>query len=101
MECLAGSHAQLVANILKNQRLNLCKFSNPSRIEVEVTDLETKITTVYHSLSQAGKALNCSHKIISQYISRNQQTPYRPPLPCCGEAAGGGGKGRYIIKKIL
>jgi len=53
--------------------------------KIQVTDLETNKKTDYYSMSEAAKALDVHRKIISQYISKKQQTPY---------------KGRYIFSVI-
>lgn len=37
-------------------------LSNPNSIKIEVLDLQTGISTIYNSISAAGKALNCSQK---------------------------------------
>ena len=52
--------------------------------QIEVTDIKNNTTTSYDSISEATRALNLpSHKIITNYILRNQQKPY---------------KGRYTFK---
>jgi len=57
----------------------------PSQV-IEVTDIQNNTTTSYDSIHEATRALNLpSHKIISMYIIRNQQKPY---------------KGKYTFKKI-
>jgi len=54
--------------------------------QIEVTDITNNTTTSYDSISAAAKALNLpSHKIISNYIIRNQNKPY---------------KARYTFKKL-
>lgn len=54
--------------------------------KIKVMDILDNTTAYYNSLSETAKALNISsHKIISQYISRKQQTPY---------------KNRYVFIKI-
>jgi len=62
-------------------------LSNPSnRKKIEVTDITNNTTTSYDSIHEAARVLNLpSHKIISNYIIRNQKKPY---------------KGRYIFKKL-
>jgi len=81
---LKMSAAQLGSKKSEESKLkNL--LSSRTRIEIEVTDLETNISTIYKSQSQASKALNCSHKIISQYFKRNQKVPYL---------------GRYVFNKF-
>jgi hypothetical protein len=54
--------------------------------KIEVYDEKNKETTIYNSMSDAAKALNIKHTIISLFISRNQQKPY---------------KGRYRLKKNI
>jgi hypothetical protein len=53
--------------------------------KLEVTDLETNISTVYNSIGAAAKDLNINRGIISGYFNRNQIKPYR---------------GRYVFTKI-
>jgi len=54
--------------------------------KIKVIDTINNTTVYYNSMSETAKALNISsHKIISQYISYKQQTPY---------------KNRYIFIKI-
>ena len=53
--------------------------------KIEVFDEKNKITTIYNSMSEAAKALNIKHTIISIFISNNQKKPY---------------KGLYRFKKI-
>ena len=53
---------------------------------IEVTDIKNNQATTYDSINEAAKALNLpSHSIISNYIQRNQQKPY---------------KGQYTFKKV-
>jgi hypothetical protein len=62
--------------------------NQPNAVKIEVLDLgasPTDITTIFHSIREAGKALNINHSIISEYFSRNQKRPY---------------KGRYILQII-
>lgn len=81
---LKMSTAQLGSKKSEESKLkNL--LSSKTRVKVEVTDLETNISTIYESQSQASRALSCSHKIISQYLKREQKVAYL---------------GRYIFKKI-
>nr|YP_009568491.1 hypothetical protein [Drechslerella brochopaga]QBL02571.1 hypothetical protein [Drechslerella brochopaga] len=53
--------------------------------KISVFDNKNNITTYYNSMSEAAKALNIKHYIISKCLSRNQTTPY---------------KGRYIFKML-
>jgi hypothetical protein len=43
--------------------------NQPNAVKIEVLDLETDITTIFHSIREAGKALNINHSIISEYFS--------------------------------
>jgi len=76
------------------------KIDNPSRFkkgqpkiegsgtpsqQIEVTDITNNITTSYDSIRSAARTLNIHFKIISKYIIRNQQKPY---------------KGQYTFKKL-
>jgi hypothetical protein len=46
--------------------------------QIKVTNVQTNQKTTYNSMGEAARALNLSsHKIISQYIKNNQQTPYK------------------------
>ncbi len=56
---------------------------SPSQ-QIEVTDLEEKTSTTYISIHEAAAALNIRIQAISNYINRNQKTPY---------------KGKYIFKR--
>ena len=47
----------------------------PSGIEVEVTDLETNITTSYHAIRAAARALNIDKRYIENYIYLKQDNP--------------------------
>jgi hypothetical protein len=61
-------------------------LGNPNCKKIEVNYLESNTSTIYNSMGEAAKSLNLSsHKIISQYISRKQQIPY---------------KGRYIFRRV-
>lgn len=53
--------------------------------KIEVTDLTKNLTTIYDSISLAGRALDIKHSIITVYFKNNQKSPY---------------KGRYIFKKV-
>jgi len=57
--------------------------NQPNAKKIEVTDVTTNITTSYISIHEAAAALNIRIQAISNYINRNQKTPY---------------KGKYIFK---
>lgn len=52
-----------------------------SGLEVEITDLETKITTIYKSIREAAKAIGSDIKTIlrreKSQIEKGINTPYR------------------------
>jgi hypothetical protein len=54
-------------------------------IKIEVVDLETNISTMFHSANAAARALNISQPAITTYFRNNQKKPI---------------KGRYVIRKI-
>lgn len=49
--------------------------SQPSGIEVEVTDLETNTTTTYHAIRAAARALGIDKRYIEHYIYLKQNKP--------------------------
>jgi hypothetical protein len=55
-----------------------------SSVKIEVTDLQTGISTSYISMREAARALNILQSSISQYFKNNQKKPV---------------KGRYIFVK--
>ena len=61
-------------------RINL-PISSTRSLEVEITDLETKITTNYFSIRKAAKAINSDIKTIlrreTQQIEKGINTPYK------------------------
>jgi len=61
-------------------RINL-PISSTRSLEVEITELETKITTVYFSIRKAAKAINYDIKTIlrreKQQIEKGEITPYK------------------------
>ncbi len=44
-------------------------------MQIEVTDLETNITTSYDSMGAAARALNISKSCISKFVRKNQKKP--------------------------
>jgi hypothetical protein len=52
---------------------------------LEVFDIDTRVTTLYESISAAGRALSIPQRCIYTYFSRNQLKPYR---------------GKYVFKKV-
>jgi hypothetical protein len=61
--------------------------NQPNSIKIEVVDLETNISTIYHSANAAAKALNISQPAITTYFRNNGYQ--KKPI-----------KGRYVIRKI-
>jgi hypothetical protein len=55
----------------------LAKMSaaNSSSIKVEVTDLERNISTIYHAIKTAARALGIDKRYIEHYIYLNQDKP--------------------------
>jgi group I intron endonuclease len=51
--------------------------SGSPSVSIEVLDLETGIKTIYPSMSEVARALGIPKMRISQYLSRNQQKPYK------------------------
>lgn len=78
-------HSVETLNLLREAALNRTKLSKPG-VEVEITDLETKLTTYYESIRKAAKAINSDIKSLSRreksQLKKGINTPYR---------------GRYII----
>jgi group I intron endonuclease len=52
-------------------------YNLSQRKEIIVTDVTTNITTSYISIHEAAAALNIRIQAISNYINRNQKTPYK------------------------
>jgi len=59
--------------------------SGSPSIKIKVFDILTDISTIYNSISEAAKALNCPSSSISVYFSRKRQTPF---------------KKRYLLEKL-
>lgn len=68
-------------------KISAARLKNPQAIckQIEVTDLQTGISTVYNSINLAGKTLNVSHSSIINNINSKKQKPY---------------KGRYVFKLL-
>jgi len=69
-----------ISDALKGKRKGKprTKGSGKASQLIEVFDLEEKTTTSYNSFSEAARALNLpSHKVIFNYILRNQKKPYK------------------------
>lgn len=49
---------------------------SPSK-KIIVCDILNNETTVYESMTSAAKALNISKSVISKFLSKNQQKPYK------------------------
>lgn len=58
-------HTAEALDSMRNAALNRTKLANPG-IEVEITDLETKLTTTYESIRKAAKAINSDIKSLSR-----------------------------------
>lgn len=66
-----GKHTDEALNSMRNAALNRSKLSKPG-VEVEITDLETKLTTVYESIRKAAKAINSDIKSLSRRYARER-----------------------------
>ena len=65
------------ANISASQMGNSYGKNQPSSQKIEVTDLQTGISTSYNSINEAARALDINPRCITSYFSRNQQKPYK------------------------
>jgi hypothetical protein len=70
----------------KEETKSKIKKSQPTRIMILVTDIVTKVETVYDSISEAARALKSSSGNISRYFKKTQKTPL---------------KQRYLLKKNI
>jgi len=53
--------------------------------QIEVTDIQNNQTTIYDSIREAARALNCDHSAIGYYFKSKNINPY---------------KGRYVFKLL-
>lgn len=60
-------------------------LNHPNSKKIEVIDLELNTVTIYTSIRAAGRALDIGHNSLSNYLKRNQKSPY---------------KGRYVFKFV-
>lgn len=74
------THTEESLNLLKSAAANRVKSPVPG-IEVEITDLETKITTTYESIRKAANAIDSDIKSITRREKSQSEkginTPYR------------------------
>jgi hypothetical protein len=74
------THTTEALNLMRYTALNRTKLSKAG-VEVEITDLETNITTTYESIRKAAKAINSDIKSLSRreklQLERGINTPYR------------------------
>jgi hypothetical protein len=79
------THTPEALNLIRTAALKRTKLHKPG-VEVEITDLETKLTTTYESIRKAAKAINSDIKSLSRreksQLEKGITTPYR---------------GRYIV----
>jgi hypothetical protein len=59
--------------------------NNPNSIKIQVTDIETNITTIYNSIGEAARAIGVQQGSISVYLAANRPGPY---------------KRRYLLEKV-
>jgi group I intron endonuclease len=65
------------AKMSASQMGNTNGQNHPNSIKIEVTDLELNTKTTFGSISEAARALNITHCVISTYFRRNQIKPYK------------------------
>jgi hypothetical protein len=65
------------ANISASLMGNSNAKNHPNSLKIQVTDLETNISTTYDSIRAAERALNLNSGIITTYFKNNQQKPYK------------------------
>ena len=58
-------HTPESLNLIRAAALNRTKLNKPG-VEVEITDIETKLTTTYESIRKAAKAINSDIKSLSR-----------------------------------
>jgi group I intron endonuclease len=73
------------AKMSASKKGNTYAKNHPNSIKIEVMDLETNISTVYNSIREAARALNCTHGSLRLNINSKRQFPY---------------KGRYALKRV-
>ena len=78
---------KLKLSLLVKSEETIAKFSEGQRTrqKIEVTDLELNVTTEYHAIRAAARALDIDRRYIENYINLNQTEPV---------------KGRYTFKRI-
>jgi hypothetical protein len=73
-------HSEKSLVLLRIAAQNRVKSPIPG-IEIEITDLETKLTTTYESIRKAAKAINSDIKSISRHeklkLEKGSSKPYR------------------------
>jgi hypothetical protein len=61
--------------------------SNPNRIKIKVTDLETNVTISYASIKEAAGAIGCDASSINHNLKSIRQKPYK-------------GRYKFVIEKF-
>lgn len=73
-------HSEKSIDLLRTIALNRAK-PHKAGVEVEITDLETKLTVTYESIRKAAKAINSDIKSLSRreksQLEKGINTPYR------------------------
>jgi hypothetical protein len=73
-------HTTEALNLIRNTALNRTKLSKPG-VVVEISDLETKLTSTYESIRKAANAINSDIKSLSRreksQLEKGINTPYR------------------------
>lgn len=63
------------ANKRSSETLAKLSLAQPTNIKVEVTDIETNTSTIYHAIRAAARALDIDKRYIEHYIFLNQDKP--------------------------
>jgi|ERR1044071_3180291 hypothetical protein len=66
---------RLAANKRSSETLAKLSLAQPTNIKVEVTDIETNTSTIYHAIRAAARALDIDKRYIEHYIFLNQDKP--------------------------
>lgn len=82
---LSGNNHPLFGTTRSEQDKLKMSLSQSSKIGLEVTDLQTNIVSLYATMREAAKAIDCRSSALSNYFSQSQVKPFR---------------GRYLLRKI-
>jgi len=82
---LSGNNHPLFGTTRSEQDKLKMSLSQSSKIGLEVTDLQTNVVSLYATMREAAKAIDCRSSALSNYFSQSQVKPFR---------------GRYLLRKI-